>query len=258
MHKDKFQKLFKIMPFGAVVTSKWLNEKGYTASDLQQYTRNKWIESLGYGAYKRHDCEIDRLGLIHGLQQYKVGQFWVGGRSALEIVGAAHYVRNVEKADTYLYTSENQLVFPKWFKNYQKYHWKLVRSSLIKNMIGIEEYDASYFTVMISSRERALLEFINNVSKTNSFSEANYLVENSSSFRPDLLQTLLECCNSVKTKRIILFLGEKNNMNWFNEIDFSKIDLGNGDREVIKNGIFDKKYKITYPRGLFEDDSQKF
>ena len=84
------------------------------------------------------------------------------------------------------------------------------------------------------------------------------MVENSSSFRADLMQLLLEQCSSIKTKRIALFLAEKNNLSWFSELDLSKITLGSGEREIVKNGIFNPKYKITYPKDLFEDDRIAF
>jgi hypothetical protein len=258
MKQDKMQRLFKIIPFGAIVTTKWLKESGYTSADLQQYTKNGWIKSLGYGVYQRHDCDTSKLGAIYGLQQNYDHQFWLGGLSALELLGAAHYIRNAERSETYLYTNDNKLALPNWLRKYGNYNWKLIYNTALNNQLAIEDYDARQFSIKISSRERALLEFIYNVPKYHGFNEANYLVENSSSFRPDLMQLLLEQCSSIKTKRIVLFLAEKNNLSWFNDLDLGKITLGSGEREIVKNGLFNPKYKITYPKDLFEDDRIAF
>ena len=40
---------------------------------------------------------------------------------------------------------------------------------------------------------------------------------------------------------------------WFNKVDTSRIDLGEGTRQIVKNGRLDKKYRITVPDGHQEN-----
>jgi hypothetical protein len=49
-------------------------------------------------------------------------------------------------------------------------------------------------------------------------------------------------------KRLFLYLGEKNKHYWMEEIKLDRIDLGTGKRLIVKNGVYNKKYKITVPK----------
>ena len=66
------------------------------------------------------------------------------------------------------------------------------------------------------------------------------------------VQTLLENCQSVKVKRLFLYMGEKADHNWFNYLDLKNVDLGKGKRSIVKNGLFIDKYGITVPKELAE------
>jgi hypothetical protein len=68
--------------------------------------------------------------------------------------------------------------------------------------------------------------------------------------RPNLLQQLLEENNSVKVKRLFLYMAEKAGHSWFNDLNLERIDLGKGKRSNVKDGVYDPKYQITIPRDL--------
>jgi len=55
--------------------------------------------------------------------------------------------------------------------------------------------------------------------------------------RPKLIQQLFEVCTSVKVKRLFLYMAEKSKHPWFCAISLSKIDLGEGKRSIVKNGV---------------------
>jgi hypothetical protein len=76
-------------------------------------------------------------------------------------------------------------------------------------------------------------------------------MEGFTTLRPKLVSELLECCNSIKVKRLFLFLAEHYNHTWVRSI--SKVDLGSGKRLVVKNGCFDRKYGITVPKSFCEE-----
>jgi hypothetical protein len=86
------------------------------------------------------------------------------------------------------------------------------------------------------------------VPKRQSFDEAVKIMEGLTTLRPKLVQELLEKCNSVKVKRLLLFITEKNDHLWMGELDLTKINLGAGKRVIVQDGFLDKKYQITVPR----------
>ena len=84
--------------------------------------------------------------------------------------------------------------------------------------------------------------------KEQSFDEAYEIIDGLTTLRPKLVQRLLEECKSIKVKRLFLFMADSSNHDWVKELNIEKINLGSGKRVVVKNGVLDKKYKITVPR----------
>ena len=78
-------------------------------------------------------------------------------------------------------------------------------------------------------------------------------MEGLTTLRPKLVQRLLEECKSVKVRRLFLFMAESSNHDWVKELNVEKIDLGSGKRVIVKNGVLDKKYKITVPKPDMKD-----
>ncbi|OGI07737.1 MAG: hypothetical protein A2Y40_10040 [Candidatus Margulisbacteria bacterium GWF2_35_9] len=101
--------------------------------------------------------------------------------------------------------------------------------------------------VLITSTERALIEMADLVPKQATFEEFVKIMELCAGSRPTLVQELLINCTAVKAKRIFLMVAEYVNHPWFKKLDISKIDLGKGDRQIVKNGTYNKKYKICVP-----------
>jgi tRNA-binding EMAP/Myf-like protein len=58
----------------------------------------------------------------------------------------------------------------------------------------------------------------------------------------------LEKCNSVRAKRVFLYVASTVNHNWYKKLDESKIDLGKGTRQIVVGGEYIKKYDICVPR----------
>lgn len=53
-----------------------------------------------------------------------------------------------------------------------------------------------------------------------------YIMEQLTTLRPEVVQSLLETTKNYKMKRLFLYMAEKANHYWFEELDLSKIDLG--------------------------------
>jgi hypothetical protein len=255
--KTKLKSLLENWPMHTIVTASWLLEQGYSYSNIQKYIRSSWIQSVGTsGAYKRPHDTISWEGAVYGLQQQHPHTFYVGGKSALEKQGAAHYVSFGQSA-LFLFTNKKQGL-PFWIQDFvtqkdmTQYHFY---TKLLPENLGLTSFDCGEFSIQIASRERAALEMAELLNKHHTFEECRLVFENLSTLRPQLMQELLEACTSIKAKRVFLFLSDKLNLPWMKHINTSTIDLGQGERQLTPQGYFDAHYKITYPKDLFENDT---
>jgi hypothetical protein len=102
----------------------------------------------------------------------------------------------------------------------------------------------------VSTPERALLELLDELPGRESFHVVDKLIEGLASLSPNRLQKLLEDCASVKVKRLFFFFAERHNPAWLKRIEREAIDLGAGDRMLVRGGKFDPVYRITVPEDL--------
>ena len=51
---------------------------------------------------------------------------------------------------------------------------------------------------------------------------------------------------------MFLYMAEKAGHYWYDELDLSKIKLGTSKLQLVQNGIYISKYKITVPKELNE------
>jgi len=240
-----------------VGTTKWLKSKGFYQQLVDKYEKSGWLTRVGQGAYKRAGDKIewsDGLKAIQGQLEKKVH---VASKSALEKLGVNQYLNLGNKPKLTLYGKKG-VSLPKWFKEYEwKVEVKFHTSTLFKNYeLGLTTVEISNEEIKISSRERAILELLEKVDDEHSFQEAVDFYEGLSSLRSKVVQELLEDCNSIKVKRIFLYLTQLLNMQLFQKLKISKLDLGKGKRSIVKNGHLDNHYLITVPL-LFEVNRDK-
>ncbi|MFH2203827.1 MAG: type IV toxin-antitoxin system AbiEi family antitoxin domain-containing protein [Elusimicrobiota bacterium] len=139
---------------------------------------------------------------------------------------------------------------PAWFRGCDwdsrvRYH--LVQLFRGKPDAGLTSKPQGEYTVRMSAPERAALELAELVPSEQSFEGARLLMESLTTLRPDLVQELLETCRSVKAKRLFLFLAEACGHQWMKRLDLQKVDLGRGNRLIVRHGRLDSKYQITVP-----------
>ena len=97
----------------------------------------------------------------------------------------------------------------------------------------------------VATLERAAFEMMYLVPKRQSYEEAFQVMESLTSLRPRVVQQLLECCTSVKTKRLFMHAAEGANHAWLKHLDLSKVDFGSGRRTIHAGGRLDKKYDLV-------------
>jgi hypothetical protein len=77
-------------------------------------------------------------------------------------------------------------------------------------------------------------------------------MEQMTTLRPEILQDLLEHTDNIKVKRMFLYMAEKAGHYWFDLLDVTKIDTGTAKHQLVENGVYVPKYKITVPKELYE------
>lgn len=248
-NKLKINQLLSSHVPGTVLLSSFLSQHGYSLDLQRRYRKSEWLESIGSGAMIRSGDEVGFEGAVYALQKQAGLTIHPGGITALSLLGRAHFLElNLKKVQLFGGTKEN---LPKWFVDFD---WGLniefVRSSFLPANVGLTDFSILNFTIKVSSLVRAFLECLYLVPQKHSFQECYQLMEGLNNLVPKEVQNLLELCNSIKVKRLFLFMAEKADHSWVDYLDFEKIDLGKGKRSIERNGIYDSKYKITIPSDL--------
>ena len=239
-------------PPGVVATSPWLRDELSISRQLvQRYLKGGWIESIGSGAYKRKHDKIHWSGAVASLQRQLRMDIHLGGPTAISAQGASHYARLGEER-VYLFTPATREP-PQWF---QRYDWgnpiELVRTSFLPKGLAIETIEVGGVGVGTSSRERAILECLYLSPKKFDLLECYQIMEGLVTLRPQVLQRLLVHCSSIKVKRLFLYMAEKANLPVLKHLDLTKIELGSGDRSIVRNGVYNSKHRVSLPRELVE------
>ncbi|OZB19070.1 MAG: hypothetical protein B7X55_04085 [Rhodobacterales bacterium 34-62-10] len=76
-----------------------------------------------------------------------------------------------------------------------------------------------HLPIRYSSKERAVLELLDELPERESFHQVDALMEGLSDLSPRRLQTLLEACASVKVKRLFLFFADRHRHAWRSRLD---------------------------------------
>ncbi|WP_184002371.1 type IV toxin-antitoxin system AbiEi family antitoxin [Stakelama sediminis] len=238
-----------------VVTSVRLNELGISPQDTQNYLSSRWLEPLGRGAYKRPVETVTWQGALWTIQTQLKLDVHVAARTALEMTGKAHYLRFAEQ--TVFLFSPPKVALPAWFKTYD---WSVdIRHTQTKFLppdLGLADLEAvEGFKLRASSPERAILETLHLTPQAVDLVEAAQLTEGLVTLRPKLMQELLEACNSVKVKRLFLYLAERADLPVTRHLNPDVIDLGTGDRSLVPKGKYVAKYGLLLPSELVNPDA---
>lgn len=180
----------------------------------------------------------------------------VGGRTALEELGYAHYL-SAQMREVHLYGPTHA---PTWLADLPldiDFQWHNSLRLFPADADTPPEprpvmYNASGMSLPIrySSKERALLELLDELPHRESFHQADMLMEGVTDLSPRRLQTLLEACASVKVKRLFFFFADRHRLAWRSRLDMERVDLGAGKRVLVKGGKLDPTYQITVPSDL--------
>jgi Transcriptional regulator, AbiEi antitoxin, Type IV TA system/Transcriptional regulator, AbiEi antitoxin N-terminal domain len=273
--QEKLNWMQRSLPEGLVADAAWLEKMGYSGALRKKYVAHGWLDRVARGVYRRPSPQLPEEGeekglswesVVISLQTLLKAHFVVGGRTALELQGFAHYLSSTPQREVHLYGTDRR---PGWvlklnlesrfvFHNAKRLfpndvvldvdnegNDQLTRSSYVRHRWG--KWD---WPLVLSSSERAILELLDELPERETFHQADMLFEGLRNLSPRKLQPLLRACRSVKVKRLFLWFAERHRLPWLNALDRGGIDLGKGKRVLAKGGKLDPKFNITVPESL--------
>jgi hypothetical protein len=221
--------------------------QGYSLDLQKRYRNSHWIKSLGIGAMIRTEDKVGYEGAIYALQNQAASSIHPGGKSALSLLGKAHYLE-LSARKIILFGGKNERL-PTWFKNHD---WKALiqyyPTSFLPGDTGLTTVQTGNLEIKVSGAARAIMECLYLAPDKQDLLECCELFEGLNNLRPDPVQQLLEQCGSVKVKRLFLYLAEKFDHQWLKHLDLEKIELGAGKRSLVDKGIYIPGYQITVPK----------
>jgi Transcriptional regulator, AbiEi antitoxin, Type IV TA system/Transcriptional regulator, AbiEi antitoxin N-terminal domain len=265
--KNKLNWLERHLPDGLVVDAAWLGKHGYSTSLRSQYVKAGWLEQPARQVYRRRQGSLVWQRVVISLQTLLECPLAVGGRTALELQGYAHYLAS-ETKEVHLYGPERP---PHWLnklplKERFVYHNsdKLfpnepITCALTNPNLNADPLDSSLTTQFrgqddwlftLSTPERATLELLDQLPGRESFHQADMLFEGLGNLSPKRMQKLLADCRSVKVKRLFFFFADRHQHAWLKRLSKKPIDLGKGKRLLVKGGKLDGAYQITVPQDM--------
>ncbi len=241
-----------------VATKRWLTGKGISKHFLDNGVKSGKIVSITPGLYYREGVPVTWEGVVTSLQIMSDKPVHVGGISALELSGLAHYITPYGKNTIHLY-SESKL--PTWLnKVLVKYEFrchgtkKMWSSGVMENSKFVREHswreDLSSFYA--STPEKAYLELLMEVPAKISFEHADEIMQGLTSLSPNRLKLLLAGCCHVKVKRLFFWFAKRHDYRWYQKLAADEFDLGSGKRVVAQGGKLDSDFLITVPESMHE------
>jgi hypothetical protein len=238
------------VPSFEVITSAWLESHGISSKLTWWYVHAGLLEKISSKAYKKTGELITWSGVVSSLQNQLKLQVHLGGKTALQVLGFSHFLMMQTTKHIQLF-APLPLKIPRWLTHTQwDSEFSIFKTSLFNDseqQLGIIQQTIDSKVLRLSCPERAIMELFYLYPRRETFGEIVYLMENLNQLRPNMVQKLLEHCNSIKVKRVFLHLAEEFNHPWLAKLDLRNIDLGQGKRVIEPKGKYYPKYKISLP-----------
>ena len=259
----RLKPLLDKVPPGFMVDTPWLKAQGIDPKSIHNYVSSGWLERVIRGVYRRPLPEGVQSSsgtsseiLLLSLQRIMKCGVHLGGESALDLAGYAHYISLGSSPRVHFYGHT-----PSWLKRLPT-QTKIVihRTALFSDdLTGIIDADRDIeeptqavnvwrWPIRASSPERAILEAIDELPNHASFDKLDKIFEGLATLRPQQLMTLLTLCRSVKVRRLFFVFADRHQHTWRKYMSASKIDLGSGPRALVKGGRLHPAYRIYVPK----------
>ena len=171
----------------------------------------------------------------------------IAAHSALELFGFNHYVPMGKPRLMVAIKNGN---VDDWVRS-EKYDMTIVPFHTgIFNNPATQSFDRNGFSLILSSPEQAFLECLYLVPDYYNYMDLYYIMEQLTSLDPYKVQIALENTSSQRVKRMFLYMAEKAGHYWFDMLDMDKFGLTTSKLQLVDNGVYISKYRITVPKEL--------
>lgn len=225
-----FKTVLTKLPRGEPLGLTMLAQHGVSAFRASALARSGWLTHLARGVYMLPGDSLVRDACLAYLSRQVAG-LHVGGKSALAASGVRH---NVAFRDVLSLWGDPAKQLPAWFTQrfdcrYQS--TQLFDAGLAKGF-ALQPLPVGRPEVLVSAPERALLEMLSDVGKSQSLSETRQIVEMLQNLRGDVLDVLLAHTIRIKVVRLALILATELELSWAPSAAVHSQRLGGGKRWV--------------------------
>lgn len=265
------------LPEGMLVDAVWLKAQGYSTQLQHLYVKSGWLEQPARGVFRRPRGTLSWQQVVISLQTIlNYSPLVVGGRTALELQGYAHYLaqstmtvhlygpkppptwlQKLPLKVKFIYHNDRRL-----FKNEPatkglgSLKWN-IDTGEARDISGLHGGDITALNwgqwdwpLTLSTPERAIFELLDELPNHETFEQVDALFGGLANLRPVRLQKLLKDCASVKVKRLFFFFADRHQHPWLKRLNREAVNLGSGKRMLVKGGVLDPTYHITVPEDL--------
>lgn len=248
------QSLESCLPEGQIVDRNWLNERGFARHLVDYYLRSGALEAVVRGVYRRPGPPLKWEHIVYSLQALGY-PLHVGGRSALEFAGLAHYLPLGEGRPVALYGFGR---WPGWMDRLAgeyrlECHNPKLFTTLPERATTTRPFGHWDWPIRYATPELAFLELFAELTTEADFHVADELFAAATTLRPELVRNVLLSCTNIKAKRLYLWFSARHRHPWFLALDVGSVDLGRGRRMIVRGGALDRQHEITVPRDMAGD-----
>jgi len=249
---QKIQKINLMLSNGEPLLASYLKEKGFSSQLLSRYVKSGWLEMHYKGVYVKPKTHITLGGLLNTLITQKNMLMHISGIDALRLFGYFEQMHFANKS-VLVYASK-RIFLPKWVKECEKHEKisvKLVCSNLFPDEMFTNKIEYDGFGIPASIPERAVFEALNEVKTSDEYFDFLKVFEMIANLKSDYLETLMTKCNSIKVKRMFLYVSHLMDKPYFEKLKLNKYELGTGVRTLFTAESkleYDARYKIMVPK----------
>lgn len=228
--KFSFKRVLAELPRGEPLSTSTLEAHGVSAFRASALARSGWLTHLARGVYMLPGDTLTRDGSL-ALLSARVSGFHVGGKTALAWRGVR---QNVTFREVLTLWGDEPKQLPPWFKERFDSHYQATQlfDANLRKGFGLQPLPNGRSDVLVSVPERAVLELLSDVGKTQSLDEARQLVETLRSLRGKILDELLTHTTRIKVARLAELLASDLDLPWAAVAKRHSQRLGGGKRWV--------------------------
>lgn len=225
-----FRQALASLPRGAPLSTRLLQEQGLSAKQVVRLAEGGWLRRLGRGVYLLPGDELNRDAALAWLGTQVPG-LHVAGKTALGWRGVRH---NLAFKERLVLWGDVPTTLPDWFTDvfpaaYQATH---LFDNTLPAAVGLAPLPGGRADLLVSAPERAVLELLSDIGKSQGLEEARHLVEGARSLRMDIMDTLLGHLKRIKVARLAHAFADDLGLPWGELARRHSERLGGGRRWV--------------------------